>query len=204
MPPRKKSGVRSGRPNDQWGDRAKREGYPARSVYKLEEIDRRARIFRVGQRVLDLGAYPGSWSLYAAKVVGARGRVLGIDIQPPRGGFPPNVEQREGDVNKITVAELGQFDVVVSDMAPNTIGYRPADQFHSFELFMMALKVAREVLVPNGNFVGKIFQGGEFPEAQKAMRETFETVRIIKPDASRQESYETFLVGLKKRSSPSA
>ncbi|MBK8172672.1 MAG: RlmE family RNA methyltransferase [Sandaracinaceae bacterium] len=200
MPPRpKKPGVRSGRPNDQWGERAKREGYPARSVYKLEEIDRRTRILRQGQSVLDLGAYPGSWSLYAAKKVGGKGRVLGIDIQPPRGGFPVNVEQRHADVNLVTVADLGEFDVVLSDMAPNTIGYRPADQFHSFELFMAALRVARDVLKPHGSFVGKIFQGAEFPEAQKAMREVFTTVRIIKPDASRQESYETFLVGLDKK-----
>ncbi len=199
MPPRPKSGVRSGRPNDAWGERAKREGYPARSVYKLEEIDRRARIFRQGQRVLDLGAFPGSWSLYAGKKVGGNGRVVGIDIQPPRGPFPKNIDMRHGDINAISVEELGEFDVVISDMAPSTNGTRSSDQYRSFELFMAALEAAKKVLVAKGHFVGKIFQGGEFPDAQKAMREVFETVRIIKPDASRQESYETFLVGLSKK-----
>src|SRR5689334_7761341 len=104
---------------------AKAQGYPARSVFKLEEIDRRIRLLRAGQRILDLGAAPGSWSLYASQRVGAAGRVLAIDIQEIRQVFGPNVQVERGDAldlsNEVLAAE-GPYDVVLSDMAPNTSG----------------------------------------------------------------------------------
>ena len=192
--------VRSGRPNDFWGDKAKKEGYPARSVFKLEEIDRRAHLFKTGQRVLDLGAFPGSWTMFAAKRVGPKGYVLGVDIQEFRGGLPPNAEIRHLDIRALDVTEIGRFNVVMSDMAPSTTGARSGDQAKSFELFMLALDAAKATLHPGGHFVGKIFQGPDFENARKAVRELFETTRIIKPDASRAESYETFLIGLGFRS----
>jgi len=168
-------------------------------VYKLEEIDRRVRLFRRGQRVLDLGAFPGSWTLYAAGKVGREGRVLGIDLQEHAGALPPNAQMRTADVSTLVPSELGTFDVVLSDMAPSTIGERGADMFRSYELFMRALEVAVAVLAPGGTFVGKIFQGGEFPDAKRAVQQSFAHVRIIKPEASRKESYEIFLVGLEFR-----
>ena len=192
----------SKRPQDHWGHRARKEGFAARSVYKLEEIDRRARILRPGARVLDLGAYPGSWTAYAAQRVGERGRVLGVDLQEFRGTLPPHAEIRTGDVLSLELEkELGpgSFDVVVSDMAPSTTGHRFTDQARSHRLFMRALEIARAVLVPGGHFVGKIFQGEDFELARAALRDAFEEVRIIKPPASRTESYETFLVGLRRR-----
>ncbi|MEM7136639.1 MAG: RlmE family RNA methyltransferase [Myxococcota bacterium] len=188
MPPRRKQ--------DQYGRRAKREGFPARSVYKLEEIDRRSRLLKKGHRVLDLGASPGSWSLYAANRVGPTGRVIGIDIQAPDVALPAHAEIRVLDAFAVDPSELGgPFDVVLSDMAPKTSGQRHADQYRSFELYMRALNVATQVLVPGGSFVGKIFQGQEFDEARKATREAFTQTRILRPNATRHESYELFLLG---------
>jgi 23S rRNA (uridine2552-2'-O)-methyltransferase len=185
------------RPQDHFGDRAKREGYPARSVYKLQEIDRRAQVFRRGQRVLDLGAAPGSWTLFAAERVGAEGKVLGLDLNEARIRLPPQVSFRALDVLKLdarTEFGAGAFDVVLSDMAPHTSGQRHRDQYGSYELYMRALRIAGEVLIAGGTFVGKIFQGPELEGAREATRKAFKTVRIVKPEASRSESFEIFLV----------
>ena len=190
---------RTRRPQDHFGERAKREGYPARSVYKLQEIDRRVQLLRRGQRVLDLGASPGSWTQYAAQRVAREGKVVGIDLNPARIALPPYVSFQVLDIFKLdALTELGagSFDVVMSDMAPHTSGQRHRDQFGSYELYMRALEIAGQVLVPAGSFVGKIFQGPEMEQAREATRASFDSVRIIKPEASRSESYEVFLVGL--------
>ena len=187
------------RPQDSFGKRAQKEGYPARSVYKLEEIDRRIKLLRRGMRVLDLGACPGSWTLYAAQKVGREGRVLGLDLNPARTALPPQARFEERDVTTVTTDDLGgpqSFEVVLSDMAPATSGQAHRDQYLSYELYMRALEIARGVLVEGGTFVGKIFQGAEFPDARKATQAMFDKVRIIKPEASRTESYEVFLIGL--------
>ena len=190
------------RPQDRFGEHAKKEGYPARSVYKLKEIDQRIRLLRPGMRVLDLGAVPGSWTLYASKRVGPKGRVLGIDIQPRETGLPPNASFLQADIFGIDIHELGEqgsFDLIMSDMAPNTSGNRTRDQYLSYELYMRALEIACGLLVPGGNFVAKIFQGPDFQNAHQTTRNRFSKVRIIKPQASRRESYEVFLVGLAHR-----
>jgi 23S rRNA (uridine2552-2'-O)-methyltransferase len=197
------------RPQDHWGRKAKQEGFAARSVFKLEEIDRRVHLLRAGARVLDLGAFPGSWTSFAAQKVGPKGKVLGIDLTEFRGALPPWASIRQGDaltVDVITEHGPGSFDVVMSDMAPNTTGHRFTDQARSHNLFMRALFIAEGVLAPGGSFVGKIFVGGDFDDAKKAVAALFEEVKIIKPPATRSESYETFLIGLRRRvaSSPSA
>jgi 23S rRNA (uridine2552-2'-O)-methyltransferase len=202
--PRRRGGRSGGggRPQDHFGRRARTEGFAARSVYKLQEIDRRMKLFRAGQRVLDLGAFPGSWTQWAARRVGKGGRVLGLDVQSPPPGLPVNAEMREADVLTVTPEELGgsgAFDVVLSDMAPATTGHRSLDQMRSQELFMRALELARGVLAPGGAFVGKIFQSGDFPEAKKAVAASFEEARVIRPTATRAESFEVFLVGLRFR-----
>jgi 23S rRNA (uridine2552-2'-O)-methyltransferase len=187
------------RPQDHFGDRAKREGYPARSVYKLQEIDRRVQLLRRGQRVLDLGAAPGSWTLYAADRVGREGKVVGIDLNEARIALPPWVSFQALDVFKLDpVAVFGaeSFDVVMSDMAPHTSGQRHRDQFGSYELYMRALEIAGSVIAKGGAFVGKIFQGAELEQARAATRARFSSVKIVKPEASRAESYEIFLVGV--------
>jgi 23S rRNA (uridine2552-2'-O)-methyltransferase len=150
-------------------------------------------------RVLDLGAFPGSWTKYAAQKVAPRGRVLGLDIQEPRGGVAPNAELRQADIFTVAPTSLGRFEVVLTDMAPATTGSRAADQYNSYRLFMAAVAIAEVSLVPGGAFVGKIFQGPEFEDARRALRGLFETVRILKPEASRQESYEVFLVGIGRK-----
>lgn len=193
--------ARRRRSQDRFGTKARREGYPARSVYKLEAIDQKVRLFRKGMRVLDLGAFPGSWTMYAADKVGPTGRVLGFDLTPFEGVLPPHAELRQGDAFALTLEELGEapFDVVMSDMAPSTTGQKSLDQYRSYELAMRALALAESVLAPGGAFVAKIFQGGDFPEAKAAVKAAFEQVKIVKPEAVRSESYEVFLVGLGRK-----
>ncbi|MDB4972332.1 MAG: Ribosomal large subunit methyltransferase [Myxococcaceae bacterium] len=191
--------TKSGRPNDAFGAKAKKEGFAARSVYKLEEIDRKNRLFRRGMRVLDLGAFPGSWTQYASNKVGAEGHVLAVDQQEWRGGFAPNVETRQCDVLALTPRDVGgvaSFDVVMSDMAPWTTGTRFVDQCRSFDLYVHALSIAEGSLRGEGHFIGKIFQGPDFDDAKKRTQALFSKVRVMKPEASRQESYEIFVIGL--------
>jgi len=176
---------------------AKKAGYPARSVFKLEEIDRRVRLFRPGMRVLDLGSAPGSWALYAAKKIGQGGRLLAVDLEPLAQALPPHAEFRQGDAFLLDRAELSAhapYDVVLSDMAPNTTGVRLADQTRSFELFMRAVAVADELLVRGGSFVGKIFMGEDLPIAQAKVRTLFNKQRLIRPEGTRRTSYEMFVV----------
>jgi 23S rRNA (uridine2552-2'-O)-methyltransferase len=159
-------------------------------------------LFHEGQRVLDLGASPGSWTLYAAQRVGSTGRVLGIDLEESEVELPRHAEIRTLDAFAADPASLGgPFDVVISDMAPKTSGQRHADQYRSYELVMRALELAKVVLVPGGAFVAKIFQGAEFEQARTAIRAVFDKVRVIRPEATRDESYEVFLVGLGLRPS---
>jgi 23S rRNA (uridine2552-2'-O)-methyltransferase len=187
---------------DRFTREAKQRGFPARSVFKLEEIDRRVRLFRKGQRVLDLGAAPGSWSLYAAERVGPSGKLLAIDLSPLAKAPPHNTVFRQGDALSVDTADLSLFapyDVVLSDMAPSTTGTREADQAQSFELFMRALEIAEALLLPGGSFVGKIFMGPDFPLAKKRVKELFETERAIRPEGTRESSFEIFVVGLGRR-----
>lgn len=193
------------RRQDHLARRAKQESFPARSVYKLEEIDRRLRLVRPGLRVLDLGAAPGSWTLHLARAVGPGGRVLAVDPCELRIDLPPNVRflrGRSGDLGD-EIAAAGPFDLVVSDMAPSTTGDRFADQHRSFELFLAAADLAARVGREGSDFVGKLFQGPSFEEARARLRDGWVEVRAIRPRATRSESYEIFLVGRgRKASSP--
>ena len=178
---------------------AKAQGFPARSVFKLEEIDRRVRLLKGGQKVLDLGAAPGSWSLYASQKVGPSGRVLAIDLQDIRQGFPPNVKVTQGDALTLENASLSEFapyDVVLSDMAPNTSGSKVRDQAYSFELCMRALDVAHALGKPGSHFVAKIFMSDDFKEARRVAGERYERSQVIRPEGTRRQSSEVFIVGL--------
>jgi 23S rRNA (uridine2552-2'-O)-methyltransferase len=190
------------RKQDHLARKAHAQGFPARSVYKLEEIDRRTQLLRPGQRVLDLGCAPGSWVKYIAGRVGPTGLVLGFDLQPVSIALPPHARCAVLDVlanDPPLVVDGRGFDVVVSDMAPSTEGVRFADQYRSYELYRRALDIAARALVPGGSFVGKIFQGAELDEAKKATSALFEKTRIIRPEGTRTESYELFLVGAGKK-----
>ncbi len=178
---------------------AKEQGFPARSVFKLEEIDRRVKLLRGGQRVLDLGAAPGSWALYASQIVGPSGRVLAIDTQDIRQAFPPNVKVAKGDALELAndaLGEYGPYDVVLSDMAPNTSGNKVRDQAYSFELCLRALHVAQALGKVGSHFVAKIFMSGDFQTARKAAGECYERCQVIRPEGTRQQSSEVFIVGM--------
>jgi len=178
---------------------AKAQGFPARSVFKLEEIDRRVKLLRGGQKVLDLGAAPGSWSLYASQKVGPGGRVLAIDLQEIRQAFPPNVKVAQGDALTLESAALSEFapyDVVLSDMAPNTSGSKIRDQAGSLELCLRALDVALALGKVGSHFVAKIFMSGDFQVARKLAGERYEKCQVIRPEGTRQQSTEVFIVGM--------
>jgi 23S rRNA (uridine2552-2'-O)-methyltransferase len=184
---------------------AKAQGFPARSVFKLEEIDRRVKLLRGGQKVLDLGAAPGSWSLYASQKVGPSGRVLAIDLQEIRQAFPPNVQVAQGDALTLESAALSAFapyDVVLSDMAPNTSGSKVRDQAGSLELCLRALDVALALGKVGSHFVAKIFMSGDFQVARKLAGERYEKCQVIRPEGTRQQSTEVFIVGLGLRAQP--
>jgi 23S rRNA (uridine2552-2'-O)-methyltransferase len=181
---------------------AKKAGFPARSVFKLEEIDHRTRILKPGMRVLDLGATPGSWSMYAAQKIGKNGKLLAIDLNPLEIALPPHGTFLQGDALDLAAGNFSLFapyDVVLSDMAPSTTGNRLGDQTRSYELFMRALEVASETLKIGGSFVGKIFMGPDMEIARKETRKVFETERLIRPEGTRSVSYEIFIIGLGKR-----
>lgn len=189
---------------DHFTKAAKKQGYPARSVFKLEEIDRRLRLLKPGMRVLDLGAAPGSWTLYATQKIGAKGKLLAIDLQELGTPLPPQATFIQGDALSLdneALAMFAPYDVVLSDMAPSTTGNRLGDQTRSFELFMRALAVAEKLLAPGGAFVGKIFMGEDFQTAKRAVKAAFDEERAIKPEGTRASSYELFLIGLGRRAS---
>jgi 23S rRNA (uridine2552-2'-O)-methyltransferase len=191
---------------DHFTKEAKASGYPARSVFKLEEIDRRAQLLKPGMHVLDLGASPGSWTLYAAKRVGPKGKVLGIDLKPLETALPPNATFVIGDAFALEDPQLATFapyDVVLSDMAPSTTGNRLGDQTRSYELFMRALEVGGRLLKPGGALVGKIFMGEDLPAARAEVRRLFTSERLIRPEGTRSVSYEIFVVAGGRRGGPS-
>lgn len=177
--------------------------------------------------MLDLGAAPGSWALYAAERVGADGRVVAVDLQEIRQAFPPNVVVIRGDALELApraapivvergspradeptpgasasdvVSDHAPYDVVLSDMAPSTSGSKISDQARSYELFMKALDVASVVGKKGSHFVGKIFMSGDFPKAKNAVASRYRTVRVIRPEGTRSSSSEIFLVGMGKTS----
>jgi 23S rRNA (uridine2552-2'-O)-methyltransferase len=190
--------------NTQWQDhytqRAKKERYPARSVYKLQEIQQKHRLIQKGDQVLDLGCAPGSWLLYAAKLTGETGRVVGVDQKPVAGQFPAHTVVLKADAFELDVAAVGRnFDVVMSDMAPATTGHKDVDAARSFNLCETALEIAQHLLVPGGNFLCKIFQGPDSQRFTERVRAGFKKQKIFKPRSSRKASREIFIIGLGRK-----
>jgi 23S rRNA (uridine2552-2'-O)-methyltransferase len=183
--------------------KAKKENYPARSVYKLEEAQKKHKFLKRRQRVLDLGCHPGSWSLYAAKIIGSSGIVVGVDIQPT--DIPAQTDQAEihwlcYDVYADElVAELRKhwpgFHVLISDMAPATTGSRFADHQQSLRLVRRAMELAGLLLHENGSLYCKVFQGEDFPTFLQECKPLFADIKVIKPQSSRNESREVFVLG---------
>jgi 23S rRNA (uridine2552-2'-O)-methyltransferase len=186
---------------DHYFRKAKKENFLARAFYKLEEIQNRHKILRRGHRVLDLGAAPGSWIQLAEGVVGPSGLVLGIDLKPIEHSFPKHVITLQGDIFDrefvdASLAEYVPFDVVLSDMAPSTSGVKVADAARSALLFERAFEISRAVLKPGGTFLAKIFQGSEFHELLLEAKMQFRQTKVIKPDASRKQSKEIYILAL--------
>jgi len=188
--------------HDAFHQRAKKEGFAARAVYKLQEIDERHHLFAPGQRVLDLGCRPGSWLQYAAGKVGPKGALVGLDRQALDVKIP-NARILVGDVLQIAPEELrgdlAAFDVVLSDMAPDTSGVRQLDQARSETLFERALELAEALSAPGGHFVGKLFMGPAFQELVGRCRKGWEKAATMKPKSSRAESIEQYVVALRRR-----
>lgn len=189
---------------DHYFKRAKKEGYPARSVYKLEEAQKKYQLLKKGDSVLDLGCQPGSWSMYAAKVVGQKGMVVGVDINKgnivsPSGGA--GIKILHGDMLSPEVAGhiqdiASEFQVILSDMAPKTTGTKWADQQHSLDLSRRVFELAEQLLAKGGNFYCKVFEGEDFKDFVDAVRRHFKMTKIVKPKSSRTESREVFVLGM--------
>jgi 23S rRNA (uridine2552-2'-O)-methyltransferase len=185
---------------DSFYEKAKKEGFRARSIYKLEEIQQRFRLIKAGDRVLDLGAAPGSWLQAESALVGARGLVVGLDILPILALPGQNIVLRQGDIRSLDVATLlaelaiPSFDVVTSDIAPNLSGIREVDDAHVLDLYESVVRVVGEGLKKGGNFVVKVFFSPEFRDMARDLRPLFSKVVIFKPKASRGVSAEVYLV----------
>jgi len=188
--------------NDHYTRRAKEEKWLARSVYKLEEIDKKYRLIKPGSRVVDLGCYPGSWSQYIIKKSGRRGEVIGIDLNAPQKVIAQNFKFIKGDVLKFNTeslfSESGKIDLLLSDLAPRTTGNNITDCARSLELADKALEIAVLLLKKNGHFLCKVFEGEDFKTFQRHVLEYFNNIRLIRPEAVRKRSREIYLLGLEK------
>jgi 23S rRNA (uridine2552-2'-O)-methyltransferase len=190
--------------DDEYVKRAQREGYRSRAVYKLDEIQRRDRILRPGMSVVDLGAAPGGWSQYAARLLTGRARLVALDILPME---PlPGVEFIQGDFREDAVLDAllatlagTPVDLVMSDMAPNISGMEAVDIPRSMYLVELAIDFADRVLAAGGSLLFKAFQGEGFDEALRDVRERYAKVLIRKPKASRSRSREVYVLAQGRR-----
>ena len=188
---------------DHYFHKAKKDGYAARSFYKIEEIDKKNRIISSGNKVLDLGCSPGSWLQYVSRKVGSSGQVLGVDLEPVKVSLPSHVIVIKGDIFKLTYEDLkikgGQADVILSDMAPKTSGIRTTDAHRSYELNKKVLNLANDALCHEGLLLLKAFQGILLDELSSEFRKMFANVKFCKPKSSRMESVEIFILGTGKK-----
>lgn len=188
---------------DYYFKKAKKEKYPARSVYKLEEAQQKYGFLKAGQRVLDLGCHPGSWSLYTAGILGEKGLVVAADLQPT----DIAVQKPHAEIHWLCYDVYSEefvayvkkqwpgFHVVLSDMAPRTTGSQYADHQQSLRLVRRVLALSALFLHENGTLYCKVFQGEDFPEFLQECKPLFATVKVVKPKSSRNESREVFVLG---------
>lgn len=192
--------------NDPYVARAKREGYRSRAAFKLIEINERFPLLKPGQRIVDLGAAPGGWSQVAAKIVGERGRIVGIDLLEiePMAGVEFIVLDFLDPEAPARLTELlgGPADLVLSDMAANTTGHKKTDHLRIVGLAETAAQFAREVLAPGGAYLAKVFQGGTEGGLLTDLKRDFASVRHVKPAASRADSSELYVLAMGYRGAP--
>ena len=189
---------RQGR-TDAFQRKARREGYRARSAYKLMDIQKRSKIFKKGSIVLDLGAAPGGWSQVALEFMEEEGKLVGVDIQhilPLKGATFIQGDLRDKDIREELQKLIPKADVVISDMSPNLSGTYSIDQARSVELSSLALEIAAERNAQS--FVVKVFEGSDFQEFRKAVKTKFGSVRTLSPEASRKQSSEVYLIAKRK------
>ncbi len=185
---------------DHYWRKAKQEGFRSRAAYKLLEMQKRFRIFRKGDRVVDLGCAPGGWLQVIAAQVGPGGRMVGVDLQKTEPLSSANVELIQGDItrpdvrSRIRQALGGNANVVTSDLSPNLTGIGFQDHLRSCELVTDALALARQLLKPGGVFLAKVFQGEELDSVVGDLKVDFRQVRRIVPAASRKASSEIYLL----------
>ncbi|MBW2064912.1 MAG: RlmE family RNA methyltransferase [Deltaproteobacteria bacterium] len=186
---------------DHFARRAKQEKWLARSVYKLQQIDGKYKLVRKGDRLLDLGCYPGSWSQYLLRAVGSQGEVVGFDLLEPVVLDAPNFRFIKGDALRIEIdwlaKHVGPRDCVLSDLAPKTTGVRTSDSTRSLELSQRALEIALSLLKEGGNFLCKVFEGEGLKEFRDSLARHFRDVRAVRPAAVRKGSREIYILGLK-------
>ena len=186
--------------SDAFQRRARREGYSARSAYKLMDIQKKSKIFRKADTVLDLGAAPGGWSQVALEHVGDDGKLVGVDLQhvlPLKGAQFIQGDLRELETRNELENLLPRADVVISDMSPNLSGNYSVDQARSVELSSLALDIASERKA--NSFVVKVFEGSDFQDFREAVIDEFGSVRTLSPEASRKKSSEVYLIAKRKR-----
>jgi 23S rRNA (uridine2552-2'-O)-methyltransferase len=186
---------------DHYTDRAKKEKWLARSVYKLEEIDKKYNLIKKGDKILDLGCYPGSWSQYCLQKIGPGGEVVGIDFKKPAKLASPNFRFIEGDILTMNFAKNGPMEItprhmILSDVAPQTTGMRISDASRSMELAQKALEIACVSLRYKGHFLCKLFENEEINHFKKQISNHFEQVFLIRPRAVRKRSREIYTLGL--------
>lgn len=185
--------------DDKYANEARKKGYRSRAYFKMEEIQNKDKLLKPSMTVVDLGAAPGGWSQFAAKIIGEKGQIIACDLLPmdPISG----VSFLQGDFRDDAVLDAllerirpKMVDVVLSDMAPNIAGNNNVDQPRAMYLVELALDMCRQVLATNGSFVVKVFQGEGFDNFVKEVRELFKVVKVRKPDSSRARSREVFIV----------
>ncbi len=190
--------------SDFWTKKAFKEGYPARSVYKLKEMNEKFSLFSKKSTILDLGAAPGSWTVFVLRELEETGKLVSVDLKPLASNITGNnLTFFQGDLNdnelRKTVKSLGPYNTVLCDAAPATTGNKLIDTTRSAQLVEMAMYYAETMLVQGGNCAIKIFQGGDQQGLMKKMRDIFTSARTFKPVACRSESFETYFIGVNKK-----
>jgi len=185
---------------DHYTRQARHEKWLARSVFKLQEIDEKFKLIRHGDRVLDLGCYPGSWSQYCIKKVGPKGEVVGLDLKEPDRISAPNFRFVKADVLGLDVEwllkEIGPRDSVISDLAPQTTGVAVTDVSRSLDLAGRALIISLTILRQKGHCLCKVFEGEDFRSFKEDFSRHFNRIQILRPSAVRKKSREVYLLGM--------
>jgi len=199
----KRPASRYNRWEDHYSRKAKKEHFPARSVYKLKEMQLKYNLIKKGDKILDLGCSPGSWLLYVADLIGNKGQVVGIDLKPLSIKIPSHVRIYTGDILSLDdelFESIGiDFNIVMSDMAPATTGNKNVDTARSFNLCQAALSIAQKTLITGGSFICKILQGENSKEFSDSVRISFNKHKIFKPQSSRKASREIYIIAFGKK-----